>query len=119
MAETDEVKPMPRGLPMVATWRRWATATVIFGIAFVLLARAYLGLSHTQRTLGSLLPVIAGACLFLAGLLWTTLRSEEVRLARELRVARSGTSALRAIGAHRRQPSPSLTRLLSTTLGTA
>jgi hypothetical protein len=76
-------------------------------------------LSHAERSLASLVPILTAGWLLLAGLLWAMLRAEEVRLARELRITRSGTSVLRAIAAQRLQRGPSLARLLSTRLGTA
>jgi hypothetical protein len=119
MVERDEIKPVTRGLPMVATWARWAAATVVLGAVLFGLAETYLTLSHAERSLASLLPILSAGWLLLGVLLWAMLRTEEVRLARELRIARSGTSILRAIAAQRSQRGPSLARLLSTKLGTA
>src|ERR1700716_1029367 len=119
MAEGNELKRGGRGLPIVATRARWATASVVVGIAVLFIGRGYLTLAHAERSLGSLAPILVTTWVLLAGLLWKMLRTEEVRVARELRIARSGTSGLRTIAAQRRQQGPSFARLLSTKLGTA
>jgi hypothetical protein len=119
MVESEEMKAAPRGLPMVATWARCGAATVVLGFALLVVARAYLTLSHADRSLASLVPILVAGWSILAGLLWAMLRTEEARLARELRIARSGTSVLRAIAMQRGQRGPALARLLSTRLGAA
>lgn len=119
MGDEELLWRVNRGVPIVETWARWLVATTLFAIAFVVLAEAFIALSHSGRTLASLSTVLATACAIVAGLLWMTLRAEELRLARELRTARSGTVALRAMVADRRNRVPSLARLLSTKLGTA
>jgi hypothetical protein len=119
MADENVLRPSGRGLPLVATWARWSVATAALSVVLILAAETYLALAHSRRTLSSLSPPIAVACVVLAGLLWATLRAEELRLARELRIARAGTSVLRAMVARPRQGVPSLMRLLSTKLGTA
>jgi hypothetical protein len=119
MAEEDVIKVARRGLPLVATSARWSGATAVLATALVFIAQAYLALSHAKRTLASLSPLIALVCAVAAVLLWVTLRAEELRLARELRISRSGTAVLRATVARPRQEAPSLARLLSTKLGTA
>jgi len=83
------------------------------------LADVYVTLSHSARTMGSLSGPIVVAFAVLAALLWAALRAEEVRLARELRIARTGTSVLRATVTQRQKHAPSLARLVSTKLGRA
>ncbi len=119
MADEQLLGRVDRGVPLVETWVRWLVATTIFVVAFVVLAEAFVALSHSGRTLASLVRILATAGVIVGALLWMTLRAEEVRLARELRTARSGTAVLRAMVADRRHHARSLARLLSTKLGTA
>jgi hypothetical protein len=87
-------------------------------LALVALEQAYCTLTRRPPWIPSGL-VMATAFGVVAALCWSTLRAEEVRLARELRTARSGTPALRAMFAGRRTPSSLFARMLSTRLGTA
>jgi hypothetical protein len=123
MADAEMPKPAPqgsvRGVPLVATWARFSVTTGLFAAALVLAAGVYVTVHRTGRTLGSLWPVIVLTCTTAAILVWAMLRAEELRLARELRTARSGSSTLRTMVARRRDRAPSLARLLSTKLGMA
>lgn len=119
MGEEEVLRWANRGVPIVATWARWFAATAVFVVAFVVVAEAYVALSRSERTVASLSPILVVACVIGAGLLWATLRAEELRLARELRTARSGTAAVRAMVVGRREHAPALARLLSTKLGAA
>jgi hypothetical protein len=119
MRDKDGLEPAARGAPLVATWPRWSAATALLGVAVILAVEAYLVFAHAGRTLESFASMIAVTCTLGAAWLWAMLRAEELRLARELRTARTGTSTLRAMVAPRRQQGPALWRLLSTKLGTA
>src|ERR1700730_9842559 len=103
MTEKDVLEPTERGVPLVATWGRWAVATALGASAFVIIVEAYLAFSHAERPLASYVLLILSACALLAALLWLLLGAEELRLARELRTARTGTSVLRAIVTRRRK----------------
>jgi hypothetical protein len=111
--------PTPRGAPLVATGARWLAATAVLAAAIVGGVSACLAAVHARRPLSSFAPALAVLGALVAALLWVTLRAEELRLARELRIARTGTSALRAAAARRRQQGSLLSRLLSTRLGIA
>ena len=108
-----------RGAPLLATWARWSAASVAIAAALAAVVDAYATLSHSGRTLESFLGPAAAAFAVLAALLWVALRAEELRLARELRIARTGTPALRATVTQRQKPAPALARLVSTKLGRA
>jgi hypothetical protein len=120
-AMTDEETPKPaqRGVPLVATWVRLVAMTVLFATAVLVAAEAYVTLHRSGRTLASLWPAIALSWAAIAAVVWATLHAEELRLARELRTARSGSSMLRTMLARRRDRAPSVARLLSTKLGMA
>jgi hypothetical protein len=108
-----------RGAPLVATWPRWALSVGALAVAFVGAVEAYIVFTHSDRTLASFAWFVAGACVLEAILVLAILRSEESRLARELRTARTGTAVLRGMVLQRRTQSPFLTRLFATKLGTA
>ncbi len=108
-----------RGEPLVATPARWVAVTSAMTAAFVVLLAAYVAFAHSARTLASFAPAIAVVCVGGGGVLWAILSAEEARLARELRIARTGTPALRTMVTRRRQEAPLVGRLLSTRLGTA
>src|SRR5579883_2187194 len=115
----DRAPPTARGAPLVATWGRWAAATAALAAALVVGLEVYVTLSRSERSVGSLSGALVGAGALLAAFAWVTLRAEELRLARELRTARTGTSALRTLVAGRRAGRSLWTRLLSTQLGQA
>jgi hypothetical protein len=94
-------------------------AAAVLAIASVVAVDAYAALAHSKPALASSLPLVAILGAVVGAFLWATLRSEEVRLARELRIARTGTAVLRATVTQRRRHAPSLARLLSTRLGMA
>jgi hypothetical protein len=104
---------------LVATWGRWAVGTVALAAGFVLAVQAYVTFTRSERGLASFASLIAGFVIVDAGLVFAGLRSEEARLARELRTARKGTAALRGLVVGRRQQAPFLTRLFATRLGSA
>ncbi|MDP9148354.1 MAG: hypothetical protein M3O36_00215 [Myxococcota bacterium] len=108
-----------RRQPLVATARRWAAATVSLTAASVALLGAYVFITHTARTLASFAPLIVSIVLGGGAVLCAILRAEESRLSRELRTARTGTPALRATVARRREEAPLLGRFLATKLGAA
>ncbi len=112
-------RPLPRGVPIVATWMRAASCAGVLAVAFIAVIDAYVTLSHGGRTLGSLAWRIAPVCGAEALLVWAILRAEEARLTRELRTARTGTAVIRALLTRRRQQLPILGRLFSTQIGAA
>ncbi|HEY6460199.1 MAG TPA: hypothetical protein VIY73_08605 [Polyangiaceae bacterium] len=114
-----EAPPTDRGAPLVATWARWAACSALVAIAFVVVVEAFLVFMHSSRSLASFFGVLAAAITVEALLLLAVLRSEESRLARELRTARTGTAALRGMVVGRRTQSPFFARLFATKLGTA
>jgi hypothetical protein len=104
---------------LVATFPRWALTTVALASGFVVAVQAYLTFTHSERTLASMAGLVGGFVVVEAGLVLAGLRTEEARLARELRTARTGTAALRGLTIKRRQQAPFLTRLFATRLGYA
>jgi hypothetical protein len=118
MGERDVFKPTARGASLVATPARWAGSMAIVAVAAGLLEEVFRSLTHREARLPSV-PVGVIAFGLVATLCWSTLRGEEFRLASELRTARSGTPALRAMLAGRRTAGSLFARLLQTTLGTA
>lgn len=110
-----------RGVNMrlVATFPRWAVGTLALAAGFVAAVQAYVTFTHSGQTLGAFSGLIAGFVVVDAVLVYAGLSSEEARLARELRTARTGTTALRGLVIGRRQQAPFLTRLFSTRLGAA
>lgn len=119
MREEQDPSRESRGEPLVATWARCVAATALFAAATVLVIEACLVVSHSSKSLALLWPMIGIGCGVLGALLWAILRAEELRLGRELRIARTGTPNLRAMVTRRRQQVPAVARLLSTRLGTA
>jgi hypothetical protein len=109
-----------RGAPLVATWGRWGVATALLAAGAAALGRTYAAVSHSGPSSPAMLGSIGmGACAAAAALVWITLRAEEVRLSRELRMARTGTSLLRAMVVRRRQQASLWARLTGTKLGLA
>lgn len=104
---------------LVATWTRWAVCAGGMAAAFVAAVEVCLALSRSERTLVSFAVPLAVACTLVALLVLVLLRTEESRLARELRTARTGTEALRGLVLGRRSRAPFFARLFSTGLGTA
>lgn len=117
--DDERIEVPARGLPMVATWPRWLGFTLGGAGLFTLLAWAYVAISHSPRPLSGFAVPIAIASALVAVLVVVLLRSEEARLQRELRTARTGTAVIRDMVLSRRQKSPLVLRLLSTTLGHA
>jgi hypothetical protein len=104
---------------LVATFPRWAAGSLALSAGFVAAVQAYVSFTHGERTLASFSELIAVVVVAEAGLVYAGLRSEEARLSRELRTARTGTPALRGLVLGRRQQAPFLTRLFATRLGSA
>jgi hypothetical protein len=104
---------------LVATFPRWAVGTLALAAGFVAAVQAYVTFTHSERTLASLSGLIGGFVVVEAALVFAGLRSEEARLARELRTARTGTKALRGLVIGRKPQGPFAARLLSTRLGAA
>jgi hypothetical protein len=108
-----------RGSALVATWQRWAASSGVLAVAVVAATAAALGFVGAHKPLASLAGSMAMAAVVGSLLLLGTLRAEESRLARELRVARTGTSALRESTLARRDRAPFFARILSTQVGFA
>ena len=89
-----------------------------FAAMTIALAEVYVSWSRSVH-FASLGAPMAGACVLGAALAWWTLRAQELRLSRELRTARTGTSVARVALAQRRRQASLVGRLLSTKLGTA
>ncbi len=117
--DEEWVAPVERGAPLVATAPRWALSSLAIAAAFAAALQGSLLFMHSGRTLASFSSVLALAAALETLLVFTLLRAEEARVARELRTARAGTATLRGMVANRRQQLPFLARLLSTKLGTA
>jgi hypothetical protein len=118
MSETEALRMAPRGAPLVATAARLGAAVGTLALVFIALDEAYGSLTRRSPWVPSP-PVLVIALGLMSALCWSTLRAEEFRLARELRTARSGTPALRAMFAARRPPASFFARMLSTRLGMA
>lgn len=104
---------------IVATWARWAAGCGALSLLFVAALEAYVTWAHDGRTLAAFVWVIAAFVAGVGAIVFALLRSEEARLARELRTARTGTSVARGLVARRRQRAPFFARLFSTRLGEA
>jgi hypothetical protein len=105
--------------PLVATLARWAAGSVGFALGLAAAAEGSLLFAHSSRSFETVVTPLALASGAAAVVLAFILRAEESRLARELRTARTGTAALRALVARRRVAQPFLARFASTPLGTA
>ncbi|HEY8087023.1 MAG TPA: hypothetical protein VIF09_04240 [Polyangiaceae bacterium] len=117
--EAVEVARSERGVPLVATRARWAGLTAAMAAMLVGAVEAYLAYSHSDRTLTSLASVLVLAIAGEALVTLAVLRSEESRLARELRTARTGTAVARGLVARRAARLPLVARWFATRLGTA
>ncbi len=107
----------------MATAPRWAACSLAIAAAGALAAVTFLELMpHADRRIAELLthgPWLVAVFAIESLLTLAALSAEESRLARELRIARAGTAALRSLVSQRRRRTPLLTRLFSTGLGTA
>ncbi len=108
-----------RGVPLVATWPRWAASAGALGAAFVCALWGYLVFTRSEQPLGSFAWLILAVCGIEGLLVLALLRAEESRVSRELRTARTGTATMRALASRRRQQAPFLARLFAARLGTA
>jgi hypothetical protein len=91
------------GPKLLATPARWSSGTLLLaGLAWV----AVRGLPAWFGPERERVPVAAVGWAVLSAAFWLYLRGEEARLARELRVARSGTSVQRRALLRRRRPTP-------------
>jgi hypothetical protein len=104
---------------LAATWSRWTIGTGLLGAAFVAAVQAYLVFVHSDRPLASFGWLVAGTWVVLAVLTFAALRAEDARLAREIRMARTASAAVRAMVTRRKQSTSVLSRLFATRLGTA
>ena len=104
---------------LVATWRRWALGTGVLGVAFVGAVEGYLLLTHADRPLAAFGWLLVCAWAVLGVLVFSALSTEEASLARDLRIARTASPAIRGMVARRRPQASIVTRLFATRLGTA
>jgi hypothetical protein len=104
---------------LVATFPRWAAGTGALALAFVAALQIFITATRSDRSLGSFAGVVAAFVAASAALVLVLLRSEEARLARELRTARTGTPVARGLAVRRRQRAPAFARLFATRLGEA
>ena len=119
MDQPDLAALPARGAALVATWWRWVSATAALMAATIAAAEVYASWSRSRVSLVSRDETVASVCALGAALVWWTLRAQELRLSRELRTARTGTSVARAAVVQRRRQASIVGRLLSTRLGTA
>jgi hypothetical protein len=103
----------------VATPARWAVCSAVIAVGFVLATAATLAFLHSSRPLASFAGLFAWVAVGGAGLMFILLRSEESRVARELRTARTGTPALRGLAARRRDQLPFFARPFSVDVAVA
>jgi hypothetical protein len=112
-----------RGVRLVATLPRGAAASAAIALVAVIAAATFLEfVAHSQQRVVALFshgPLLALALVLETTLTFAALAAEESRLARELRIARTGTAALRSLVSRRRTRAPFFARLFSTGLGTA
>lgn len=111
----DEVK-LERGAPLLATWWRWALFAAAFAVVLGALYAAYLAAARSPGNATYLVPI---GWMLLVLMTPLALRAEEARLARELRVARTGTALMRGSVLRRRSATPSIFRFFATNLGVA
>lgn len=122
MAEADsplEHRPARPSAAIVATASRWLAVAAALELGLAAAVEALLLVAHRPGSFSVFawplgLGVTVGWLLIFA-----MLRAEESRLARELRIARTGTPVLRALVARRRQELPFFARWSSSGLGTA
>jgi hypothetical protein len=107
------------GTPLVATRARWVACSAALVCALVVAAAGGVAFAGLHRSLSSLAWPIALSAAAGSAVLFALLRSEESRLARELRVARTGTAVLRESTVRRRVRVPFVARVVSTQLGLA
>jgi hypothetical protein len=132
--DEPDARTVDRGAPLVATPLRWLAfavgeAAVVYGLgtAFIaidvnkhaLVSRIATGTDGTSHEIPGILPSLFFSWLVLVVVTYAMLRGEESRLTRELRTARTGSPAMRAMVLGRRERTPPLLRWLSTLLGTA
>ncbi len=113
------VESAGRGSPLVSTPMRWLAATFVYAAALAVLAKAFAAFSHSAFALALSPTGMAGAVAILSVLLWLRLRTQERAVARELRIARTGTAAMRASVTRGRRYAPAWARPLETRLGMA
>ncbi len=119
MSDADFGASSPaRGAPLVATWGRWAACTATVAVVLAAALQGSLAFMHSAGTIRSHAEGLGAAVALAALLLFWLLRAEEARLARELRIARTGTASLRSLVVDRRQQLPFFARPFSTKLGT-
>jgi hypothetical protein len=101
------------------TLPRWLAVGVALEVAIAAAVEGLLLFTHSTRGVSALAwPLGLGATIGWL-LIFTMLRAEESRLARELRTARTGTPVLRALVARRGMELPFLARWSSSKLGAA
>jgi hypothetical protein len=120
MVENDgPPQPRERGTPLVATAARWAACSLAIAGAFIVALAAALAFVHARRGLASFGGVFLGFAAVESALTFVLLRSEESRLTRELRTARTGTTTVRGMAARHRSQVPFFARPFSCTMAQA
>jgi hypothetical protein len=108
-----------RTVALVATPARWVACSAAIAGGFVVATAGVLAFVHSSRPLSSLESVFAWVAALGALLSFVLLRAEESRIARELRIARTGTPALRGLAARRREQLPFFARPFSANVAVA
>jgi len=117
--DEPDARTVDRGAPLVATGTRWLAFVVGEGVVLYGLGSAYVAVDPTKHPMRSIAPWLLIGWLTVIVVTYAMLRGEESRLARELRTARSGSAAMRALVLDRREKTPPLLRWLSTSIGMA
>jgi hypothetical protein len=119
MGDADEVQleaKLERGAPILSTWWRLA---LFWGVEAAVLGAFYAAYVTAVSRGGGFTVWIPVGWVLLALTTPLALRAEESRLARELRVARSGTALMRGSVLRRRTSAPWMFRFFATNLGVA
>ncbi|MCL2448849.1 MAG: hypothetical protein FWD17_07880, partial [Polyangiaceae bacterium] len=109
----------PEGRAVVANAGRWAACSAVIATGFIVATAVALAFVHSRRPIGSLAWLFVPFGAVESVVAWALLRSEESRLTRELRTARIGSAALRAMTVQRREAMPFFARPFATGVGAA
>jgi hypothetical protein len=102
MADVPDPSPSERrSARLVSTPARWAVCSAAIAVGFVVATAAALAFVHAHRDLASLSWLFVVFTAIESVFAFVLLRAEESRLARELRTARTGTAAVRAMAVRR------------------
>jgi hypothetical protein len=117
--DEPDARTVDRGAPLVATGIRWLAFVAGEGLVLYGLGSAYVAVDPIKHSLRGVAPWLAIGWIAAMAVTYAMLQGEESRLARELRTARSGSPAMRAMVLDRREKTPPLLRWLSTSIGMA